>query len=208
MSLFARIIKGKNREPRKVCLINYDDEAKQIDVVADKIYKDLVKRSNKRLQDSGVDYYENHEIVVEEENYNGLFELSHSTFFAERVAGLVKVLRVNVLYYNFASNGVSKKDKENIVVDLIEAKRLLIHAITKQYAKNEEKVVEWFANDIITVGELSFDDEKIIEITKKLLNMASTICDYVSEDCSINFRKVTESLRFENIFEKRFPKTL
>jgi len=208
MSLFARIIKGKNREPRKVCLINYDDEAKQIDVVADKIYKDLVKRSNKRLQDSGVDYYENHEIVVEEENYNGLFELSHSTFFAERVAGLVKVLRVNVLYYNFASNGVSKKDKENIIVDLIEAKRLLIHAITKQYAKNEEKVVEWFANDIITVGELSFDDEKIIEITKKLLNMASTICDYVSEDCSIDFRKVTESLRFENIFEKRFPKTL
>ncbi len=208
MSIFSKLIKENKREPRKLDFLNYDNEAESVDLTADKIYKDLQKRTNKKLQDQGVYYYANHEAVVEESNYNGFMELSRSSFFASRVAGLIRLLRVNVLFYNFASTGMNTKDKENLIVDLIEAKSLLIHAITKLYAKDEEKVVEWYVDDIVTVGELSFDDEKIVEITKKLLNLTSTICNYVADGCVIDFKKVAHILKFENIFEKTFPKTL
>lgn len=205
MGLFNKIV-TRNNKVQRLSVVNYEEDKVKIDKLAETIFTDLQKRTLKKLKHESIECYSAHETVTEEENYNGFLGISNSEFFATRISALIKTIRTNVSYYVFSGKIFTNKDRESIVEDFCEIRRLIIHAVTKLYANEEDKDVEWFVDDFVGVGVLSEEDAQIIEVSKRLIKMLSTISNLIADDCEIDFRKVTQTLRFENMFKKRFPK--
>ena len=165
MRLFEKLIKrNKKLEARRLELTDYEENRESVDLLAEKMFKDLSK-ANKKVEGSAEFLrIREQEFEAQEHNYCHLRILSGSKEFAERIAMLIRYCRVYVLKYT--SNELTKKEQEKMIVDLVEVKRLIIHRTLKLFNVEKEKDVKW-CGGFDVYSNLDVNETKIIAIINK-----------------------------------------
>ena len=206
MSLFEKLIKrNKKLEARHLNLTDYEENRETVDLLAEKMFKDLLK-INKRTESLN-DFlkFREKEFGVQEHNYCHLRVLSGSKEYAERISKLIRFFRVNVLSYTLKE--LSKKEQDKMVVDLTEIKRLIIHSTLKLFNVEKAKDVEW-CGEFDVYSQLDIQETKLIEIVNKLLQINSYVSDAIVNKCTLNQNKVLDWCKVGGITEKRIPRVL
>lgn len=207
MTLFKKLIKRtKKIEPRRLDLSEYTENREKVDILAEKIFKDLSKANQKKESLVLNLKLKEKEFDSQEHNYCHFRVLSNSREFAERISKLIRFTRVDVLFFT-SNESLSIKELDKLIVQLIEIKRLILHSTLKLFNVEKEKVVDW-SGEFEICSSLDAQETQIMELINKLLRVNSMITDAVINNCNIEKEKVLLLLRVDGIKDKRIPRVL
>lgn len=141
----------------------------------------LLKDSEKRFFDQGLEAYQEGELDIQKKIQDTLFAQTNSESYSVIMSTLIHVQRVYALYFMFGDNSRTVKARKKMRDNLVDIYDLCAYAVLKYFVCERSETVVW-ANNQFYYPENSEGKDTILQVCNIMSNVSRLIKAIVNND--------------------------